>query len=247
MPSPAPLPKTDALPKIPEEAQLEPAQIGSASDIATPSGIPELSVALVPAETVPAKASAPVQQPLALEDAGAAKVVVKQTLPGPTAPLDSHPDNVRAFCEKWNMGKNGPETMKALPPAPASTPAPTPASTSVPTPASTPLPTPASTPAPSTAESRELAELEALVASSLAKTPSVPLPHVPPGQPERTEVTINWSTFKKEGMRLTRMMDSQRDAFPHMAQLWDGNKKDWPIFSGSDIYGWVIFISFVLI
>ena len=26
---------------------------------------------------------------------------VKAVLPGPTAPLDSHPDNVRAFCSKY--------------------------------------------------------------------------------------------------------------------------------------------------
>lgn len=29
------------------------------------------------------------------------KPVVKVTLPGPVGPLDSHPDNVRQFCQTW--------------------------------------------------------------------------------------------------------------------------------------------------
>ena len=40
---------------------------------------------------------------------------------------------------------------------------------------------------------------------------------------------VDWTTHKKEGMRLKRLMEESQDGaarFPHMAQLWNGSKED---------------------
>lgn len=67
------------------------------------------------------------------------------------------------------------------------------------------------------------AELEALMDQSR----SLPAPAVAPtGDEPQPGSKINWSTHKNEGMRLTRMMDSNGESFPHMKKLWDSNKKD---------------------
>ena len=228
---------------------------------ATPSGeatAPSTSLALVPV-TTPEKASTPLA-PLALEGAlnaaASAKhqVVVKQTLPGPTGPLDSHPDNVRAYCERWNMtktNKNGPEVMQQLqgqvasstpaqpfaPPAQLAAPQPVvapvhpavPPAQPVAPPAQVALPEPAVAPPASAVGTMEELERLALTRGVGPKLPPVPAAQPDPGSAE--PVTINWSTNKKEGMRLTRMMDSHRDSYPHMAKLWDGSKKDWLMLS----------------
>ena len=202
--------------------------------------------------------------------ADATKVArVKVTLPGPTAPLDSHPDNVKAFMDKWNMipGKNGPEVMAALgassapsvaaptatpmdvaQPGPTATPAPT-AAASIPAPKAAltppvttpaaPVETPVETPTvapptaapptltPQTTEAETgLQEMERLVHATQAQGPGVP--GVRPAQPARPtpDSSANWSSHKKEGMRLTRMMDANAQAYPHMAKMWEGSKKD---------------------
>ena len=67
------------------------------------------------------------------------------------------------------------------------------------------------------------AELEALILATRSQPAA-------PGQAPQDEVNVehvNWSSHKKEGMRLTRLLDSRREEFPHMSKLWDGNKKDW--------------------
>ena len=225
----------------------------------------------------------------------------KAVLPGPTWPLDSHPDNVRAFIDKWNMDprKNGPEVMQALespgpstasgskdpslspvaPSAPVGAPAPaaapaaaeskmpeavtppvtaatvaTPVPVDTPTTVATPVPTPTAvaTPVPVTpaavatpvtetptavatgtlggeasaavpTPADALQEMEALVqAGQAANQPQAPAAR----QVQQQAATVNWSTHKKEGMRLTRLMDSNAATFPHMAKMWEGSKKD---------------------
>lgn len=40
---------------------------------------------------------------------------------------------------------------------------------------------------------------------------------------------ISWSTHKKEGMRLKRLMEESADGqknYPHMAKMWCGSKAD---------------------
>ena len=79
-----------------------------------------------------------------------------------------------------------------------------------------PDPTPA--PAPSRAES----EIEQLVLAQL-KSPAATTAPVNEGGGEK----VNWATHKKEGMRLTRFVESNAAQYPHMAQMFDGgNKKD---------------------
>lgn len=70
----------------------------------------------------------------------------------------------------------------------------------------------------------ELAEIEGMVMADLKK-PAGPTPTAP-STTTPVEIKINWSTHKKEGMRLSRMMDSQAEAFPHMMKLWSGSTKD---------------------
>ena len=224
---------------------------------------------------------------------------VKAVLPGPTWPLDSHPDNVRAFVNKWNMDpKNGPEVMQALesgpstassweepstpaapsvpPSVPAAAPAAaeskmpeavtspvaaaeaktavavaTPVPVDTPTTVATPVPTPTTveratevaTPVEKalTAVATPVAETPAAVAaSSVVPTPADALQEMealvhaaqasPPAPTARRAQqpadTVNWSSHKKEGMRLTRLMDSNAAAYPHMAKMWEGSKKD---------------------
>ena len=52
----------------------------------------------------------------------------------------------------------------------------------------------------------------------------------PPSAP--AEIKINWSTHKKEGMRLDRLIESNVASFPHMAKMWEGNNKDTPLKNG---------------
>lgn len=202
------------------------------------------------------------------------KPVVKVTLPGPVGPLDSHPDNVRQFCQTWMKPTEAPVASTSVastgsptgettlpghaPPAAAPTEVAA-TSTEVPKAAlpevaaaaptevakgtSPQVPAPAPTqvvkngpdvlnqlPAieagimsaePSADEMS--AELEALMDQSR----SLPAPAVAPtGDEPQPGSKINWSTRKNEGMRLTRMMDSNGESFPHMKKLWDSNKKD---------------------
>jgi len=46
---------------------------------------------------------------------------------------------------------------------------------------------------------------------------------------EAKESRIDWTTHKKEGMRLKRLMEENADgatSFPNMAKLWNGSKED---------------------
>ena len=226
--------------------------------------------------------------PEASKPAQAQQSVVRACLPGPTMPLDSHPDNVKAYMVKWNMcPKNGPEVMAALGASPsvatpavvqqgpqAEPPVATPAVQQVPQPeppvatraaqpepaAVPPVATPAvqqeppavppvTTPAvvqqepprpvvqqeppavplvapsavPETlAADGGMAEMEQLVLASKQQPVATPRPAAPQNVPD----SINWSSHRKEGMRLTRLMDSNQDRFPHMLKMWNGSKKD---------------------
>ena len=47
--------------------------------------------------------------------------------------------------------------------------------------------------------------------------------------PTPEQVRIDWTTHKKEGMRLKRLMEESSTGsidFPHMEKLWNGTKED---------------------
>lgn len=73
-----------------------------------------------------------------------------------------------------------------------------------------------------TERSPEELEVEGLVLRQLKSDSSAP-----PSAP--AEIKINWSTHKKEGMRLDRLIESNMASFPHMAKMWEGNNKDTPL------------------
>ncbi len=167
------------------------------------------------------------------------KPQVKLILPGPTGPLDSDPDNVRAFCDKWMTPAEAEAAEVQTPPPPTPPPAP-PATPEAPTEVLPPTVGPVkngpevlgqlgaiqssvnTSPEP---EDTFMVEIEAMVAKGGGDEVRGP----PPSQAD-VAPKVNWSTHKNEGMRLTRMMDSNGESFPHMKKLWDSNKKDWVVF-----------------
>lgn len=70
------------------------------------------------------------------------------------------------------------------------------------------------------------AEIENMVMAQLKGEPAPGQPTKAPAQTQAPAEKINWSTHKKEGMRLDRLIESNREAFPHMAKMWNGTNKD---------------------
>ena len=70
----------------------------------------------------------------------------------------------------------------------------------------------------------EMAGLTALMeAQKLREANQKPVQTTAEGQ------RIDWTTHKKEGMRLKRLMEENADgatSYPHMAKLWNGSKED---------------------
>ena len=66
--------------------------------------------------------------------------------------------------------------------------------------------------------SLELAGLEALMQQQKLR-------EAEPLQVNTPKVEINWSSHKKEGMRLKRLMEESKDGsqFPHMKEMWNGS------------------------
>ena len=82
---------------------------------------------------------------------------------------------------------------------------------------------PPENPMPAPAPSMPESEIEQLVLAQLKATPAATTTPVGEGGGEK----VNWSTHKKEGMRLTRFIESNAAQYPHMAKMFDGsNKKD---------------------
>lgn len=79
---------------------------------------------------------------------------------------------------------------------------------------------PSSSEASGSREDPQLAEMEKFVRETMDKGVSKIAEQV------ATKVKINWSTHRKEGMRLDRMVNSNAESFPHMAKLWNGSNKD---------------------
>ena len=51
---------------------------------------------------------------------------------------------------------------------------------------------------------------------------------MPPVQLATPQVTINWSSHRKEGMRLKRLMEESPEAvkYPHMLEMWNKGSAD---------------------
>ena len=78
----------------------------------------------------------------------------------------------------------------------------------------------------------ELAGLQALMEQQKAREQSAGS-QMPPVQLETPQVTINWSSHRKEGMRLKRLMEESPDAakYPHMVDMWNkGSAESWSRF-----------------
>ena len=74
------------------------------------------------------------------------------------------------------------------------------------------------TPTPPQDRTLELAGLQALMEQQKLREHAEPLHVTTP------KVEINWSSHKKEGMRLKRLMEESPDGskFPHMKEMWNG-------------------------
>lgn len=75
------------------------------------------------------------------------------------------------------------------------------------------------TPTPPQDRALELAGLQALMEQQKLREHAEPLHVTTP------KVEINWSSHKKEGMRLKRLMEESPDGskFPHMKEMWNGS------------------------
>ena len=83
----------------------------------------------------------------------------------------------------------------------------------------------------------ELAGLQALMAQQkqreieqhLSQQPPAGVATLPQPVNENGEERVDWTTHKKEGMRLKRLMEENAQGaskFPHMAKMWSGSKED---------------------
>jgi len=160
--------------------------------------------------------SVPTPSSVALEKAAPAKALVarKATLPGPTWPLDSHPDNVKAFMQKHGM------VVAAEPKASPKAPVPTSKNDDAALQALMDCDVPSKS-ASGSRDDPQLAEMEKFVRETMDRG----VMKIADQVAEKVQ-KINWSTHRKEGMRLDRMVNSNAENFPHMAKLWNGSNKD---------------------
>ena len=76
----------------------------------------------------------------------------------------------------------------------------------------------------------ELAGLQALMGQQKQREMQNPRVAVAPIQVETPQLTVNWSTHRKEGMRLKRLLEESQEGakYPHMVELWNkGSSESW--------------------
>ena len=76
----------------------------------------------------------------------------------------------------------------------------------------------------------EIAGIQALMDQQKAREAAAASTAVAPLAVETPQVTINWSTHRKEGMRLKRLMEESAEGakYPHMMELWNkGSAESW--------------------